>query len=96
MLAGSGCARRCEQVVEGLDRLRPRRRVEDEPVSLARVLKPDAESVAGIAVTPEQVDGDPGGLPVPEMSVLAGYPPPCMSALREFHDAGRCGWCRCG
>ena len=55
-------------------------------------------TVAGIAVTPEQVDDDPGALPVPEMSVWAGHvrPPPCMSAFREFHDAGRRGWCRCG
>jgi hypothetical protein len=44
-----------------------------------------AEFVAGIAVTPEQVDADPGGFPVPEMSVSAGHvrPPPSTTALHD-------------
>ena len=49
-----------------------------------------AEFVAGIAVTPQQVDDDPGGFPAPEMSVSA--------AARSWHSgisSTGCGSARC-
>ena len=53
--------------MKGLDRLSPGCRVQDKASSVAPVLSLHAEFVVKIAAVPEQVDHDPGSLPVPEM-----------------------------
>jgi hypothetical protein len=53
--------------MKGLDRLSPGCRVQDEASSAAPVFNLDTEFVVKIAAVPEQVDHDPGSLPVPEM-----------------------------
>jgi len=53
--------------MKDLDRLSPGCRVQDKPSSVAPVLNLDTEFVVKIAAVPEQVDHDPGSLPVPEM-----------------------------
>lgn len=53
--------------MKGLDRLSPGCRVQDKASSVAPVLNLHTEFVVKIAAVPEQVDHDPGSLPVPEM-----------------------------
>jgi hypothetical protein len=53
--------------MKGPDRLPAGGRVQDEASSVAPVLNLHTEFVVKIAAFPEQVDHDPGSLPVPEM-----------------------------
>jgi hypothetical protein len=53
--------------MKDLDRLSPGCRVHNKTSSVAPVLNLRAESGVKIAAVPEQVDHDPGSLPVPEM-----------------------------
>jgi hypothetical protein len=56
-----------ERVVEGFDRLSPRRGAEDEASSLALVLDLDQKFVFKSAARPIQVNHEPAGLPVREV-----------------------------
>ena len=61
--------------MKGLDRLWSGCRVQDKAGSVAPVLNFHAEFVAKIPAVPEQVDHDPGSLPVPEMTGSADHRP---------------------
>lgn len=61
--------------MKGLDRLSPGCRVQDEASSVALVRNLHTEFVVKIAAVPEQVDDDPGSLPVPEMIGSADHLP---------------------
>jgi hypothetical protein len=56
-----------EGVVERLDRLSPRPRVENEASSLAVVLDLDTELIPEIPALPEEIDDDSAALPVSEV-----------------------------
>jgi hypothetical protein len=66
-LVVSSGLRSSEGVVEGLDRLSSRPRVENEASSFALVRDLDAKLVPAIPGIPKQIDDDSAALAVPEM-----------------------------